>query len=78
MSRNFNSVTEIVTAVSDGDRRGTSLLYTLLKQDCLSTIRSYIVKRGGNDEDANDKFQDAVLVVIDAIQQGKFQIHRGL
>lgn len=74
MSRTFNSVSEIVAAVSDGDRRGASLLYSLLKQSCLPTVKSYILKRGGNDEDVDDKFQDAVLVVIDAIQQKKFRI----
>lgn len=76
MSSTFNSVNEIVEAVVLGDRKGKRLLYLLLKEKCFPNVRSYIGKRGGNIADAEDKFQDAMIVLMDAIQKEKFRIRQ--
>jgi RNA polymerase sigma factor (sigma-70 family) len=40
---------------------------------CFRMARSYVVKNGGNEQDAEDSFQEAVICFIELVQTGKFR-----
>ena len=66
------------TLVSDSDillsiRTGkNSRVLSYLYETTLKKVRSHIIRRGGNIEQANDIFQDAVIILFDTVRKNKF------
>ena len=63
---------EVVGRVGTGDARAEALLYRYLDQECYPKIERYLRNRGGSPEDSRDHFQDAVIVLLEAIKGEKF------
>lgn len=60
---------KILTAIYSGkDQQVLNLLY----KEVLPGIRSYVQKNNGNKEDANDIFQDTVLIFYNKVKQHQF------
>lgn len=59
---------EIISAIKEGsDRKVLDYLYAY----CLPKIRGYIVRNNGSEEEADDMFQDAVVVLYKQVTTGK-------
>ena len=69
----YQSVLEMVDAVKKGESRAQELLYALLQRKTFSLVRAYIFKNNGSLADAEDIFQDAVIVVLQGIKKEKLQ-----
>ncbi|MCB9298413.1 MAG: sigma-70 family RNA polymerase sigma factor [Lewinellaceae bacterium] len=65
---------EVVGRVGTGDARAEALLYRYLDQECYPKIELYLRNRGGLPEDARDHFQDAVIVLLEAVKKEKFTL----
>lgn len=66
------SLKSLADRARSGDSEAEALLYRYLSRECCPKIESYIRNRGGMPEDARDLFQDAVLVLLEAIKAGRF------
>ncbi|MCB9267134.1 MAG: sigma-70 family RNA polymerase sigma factor [Lewinellaceae bacterium] len=66
------SLKSLADRTRSGDPKAEALLYRYLSRECYPKIESYIRNRGGMPEDARDLFQDAVLVLLEAIKAQKF------
>ncbi|MCB9266087.1 MAG: sigma-70 family RNA polymerase sigma factor [Lewinellaceae bacterium] len=67
-----STLQKVVGRVRAGDARAEALLYRHLSQDCYPRIERYLRNHGGLPEDARDLFQDAVIVLLEAIKGEKF------
>lgn len=65
-------LSDIVSGIKNGDRRSQGILYTYLKDSCYLKINHYLLNTGGTKEDAEDCFQQAVMVLFNAIKKNKF------
>jgi RNA polymerase sigma factor (sigma-70 family) len=59
----------IINAIVSG--KGNEILSVLYK-DTLSKVRKMVLKNNGNHEEANDIFQDAVLIFFKQVRNGAF------
>lgn len=66
------SLKSLADRARSGDPKAEALLYRYLSRECYPKIESYIRNRGGMPEDARDLFQDAFLVLLEAIKAQKF------
>lgn len=57
-------------ALQHGDKKGLEKIY----RDFLPRIRSLITRNGGNDSDAVDVFQDALVILFQKSRQEGFQL----
>ncbi|MCB0550508.1 MAG: sigma-70 family RNA polymerase sigma factor [Phaeodactylibacter sp.] len=63
---------EVVEKARTGEPRAEALLYRYLSQECYPRIERYLRNRGGLPDDARDLFQDAVIILLEAIKAEKF------
>lgn len=68
MSQEFYSDTELLTAIATGDSAAIDQLYKLYHP----ILIKWICSRGGEEVDAEDAFQDAVLVLYEKAQDSEF------
>ncbi len=68
------SLNNLVNSVQSGVSKSKEILYLYLKKECFPTIEKYILHKGGTREDAKDLFQDAVIILLEAIKVGKFSL----
>jgi RNA polymerase sigma factor (sigma-70 family) len=55
------------------DRRNMDRAVRILYQEHAAVTRSFIMGRGGSEQDADDIFQETVISFIDTVQKGKFR-----
>ncbi|HET8573777.1 MAG TPA: sigma-70 family RNA polymerase sigma factor [Edaphocola sp.] len=68
MSQEFYSDTELLTAIAVGDSAAIDQLYKLYHP----ILIKWICSRGGEEVDAEDAFQDALLVLFEKAQDSEF------
>ncbi len=61
----------LIAAISDKKQLDSAIL-SLYKQYAEST-RSFIMSKGGSEQDADDIFQETVVAFIEVVQKGKFR-----
>lgn len=61
---------EYIEGLINEDRRVIQAIY----QNFSGRISNYIMQKGGSSEDAKDIFQDALLIIIDKMQNSDFQL----
>lgn len=71
----MSSKNNILTAILDN--RNQEVLNDLYKT-VLPKVKSYILNNSGNDEDAKDIFQDAVITFFHAVKTGKFDQNKSI
>jgi RNA polymerase sigma factor (sigma-70 family) len=65
----LSSDTRIVNLIRQGDEEGLVELY----RENRGMIRSYVLKNGGNADDAEDLFQEALIVLWENIRTHRFE-----
>ena len=70
------SDSELVEAISEKDMLEQAILQ--LYQDHAEITRSFIMGKGGTEQDADDIFQETVVSFIDTVQKGKFRQESGI
>lgn len=68
MSQVYYSDTELLSAIAAGDSAAVSVVYKLYHP----MLIKWICTRGGKEEDAEDAFQDAILVLYEKAQDSEF------
>lgn len=68
LSQGYYSDTELLTSISTGDSAAIRAIYKLYHP----MILKWIVGRGGKEEDAEDAFQDAVIVLFEKAHNPEF------
>lgn len=61
---------DLIDDIAQGRPEALETVY----QDHFPIILNYILKNSGNEEDAKDTFQEAVIVLYDKIIEGEFQL----
>ena len=74
--KNHFSDSELVIAIGDNQRLEQAILQ--LYQEHASIARSFIMGKGGTEQDADDIFQETVVSFIDTVQKGKFRQESGI
>jgi len=62
---------ELVTAIKEPELLNQAILQ--IYQDHAGITRSYIIGKGGSQQDADDIFQETVVAFIDTVRKGKFR-----
>lgn len=62
---------ELASAISSGKDLNQAIYF--LYQHYSEAIRSFIMGYGGNEQDADDVFQETVIAFIDAVKKGKYR-----
>lgn len=62
-----------IQAIQSNDREGIKAIYTAF----LPRIRTFILRNGGKEEDAQDVFQDALLILFDKSRAKGFVLSSG-
>jgi RNA polymerase sigma factor (sigma-70 family) len=70
------SDSELVEAISEKDLLEQAILQ--LYQDHSEVTRSFIMGKGGTEQDADDIFQETIVSFIDSVQKGKFRQESGI
>jgi RNA polymerase sigma factor (sigma-70 family) len=70
----IHSDKEILGAIGKGDDRVLEHLY----KQVLPKVKSYIARNSGNNEDARDIFQDAVVIFYKYVKTGKFDVQHDI
>src|SRR5450631_59527 len=70
------SDSELVEAISEKDMLEQAILQ--LYQDHAEVTRSFIMGKGGTEQDADDIFQETVVSFIDSVQKAKFRQESGI
>jgi RNA polymerase sigma factor (sigma-70 family) len=70
------SDSELVEAISEKDLLEQAILQ--LYEEHAGITRSFIMGKGGTEQDADDIFQETVVSFIDSVQKGKFRQESGL
>lgn len=60
---------QIIQRIISGNSDG---VLDFLYKNLLSKVRSYIIQNSGSKDDANDVFQDAVIIFFEYVRKGKF------
>ncbi len=60
------------------DKRNLNQAINFLYQEHAAVTRSFIMGRGGSEQDADDIFQETVISFIDTVQKGKFRFESGI
>lgn len=68
----INTEQDYLNAIVEGEMEGLDLIYAQF----LPPITRFILSKGGNAEDAQDIFQDALLILYEKGRKGDFQIER--
>jgi RNA polymerase sigma factor (sigma-70 family) len=70
------SDSELVEAISEKDLLEQAILQ--LYEEHAGITRSFIMGKGGTEQDADDIFQETVVSFIDSVQKGKFRQESGV
>jgi RNA polymerase sigma factor (sigma-70 family) len=70
------SDSELVEAISEKDLLEQAILQ--LYEEHAGITRSFIIGKGGAEQDADDIFQETVVSFIDSVQKGKFRQESGV
>jgi RNA polymerase sigma factor (sigma-70 family) len=70
------SDSELVEAISEKDLLEQAILQ--LYEEHAGITRSFIMGKGGTQQDADDIFQETVVSFIDSVQKGKFRQESGI
>jgi RNA polymerase sigma factor (sigma-70 family) len=70
------SDSELVEAISEKDLLEQAILQ--LYEEHAGITRSFIMGKGGTEQDADDIFQETVVSFIDSVQKGKFRQESGI
>ncbi len=62
---------ELISAISSGKDLNPAILF--LYQHYSEATRSFIMSYGGNEQDADDVFQETVVAFIDSVKKGKYR-----
>jgi RNA polymerase sigma factor (sigma-70 family) len=62
---------ELISAISSGKDLNPAILF--LYQQYSEATRSFIMSYGGNEQDADDVFQETVVAFIDSVKKGKYR-----
>jgi RNA polymerase sigma factor (sigma-70 family) len=62
---------ELIAAINDKKELDGAILF--LYQQYADTTRSFIMSKGGSEQDADDIFQETVVSFIEVVQKGKFR-----
>ncbi|HEY4290338.1 MAG TPA: sigma-70 family RNA polymerase sigma factor [Puia sp.] len=62
---------ELISAISSGKDLNPAILF--LYQRYSEATRSFIMSYGGNEQDADDVFQETVVAFIDSVKKGKYR-----
>ncbi len=65
-----SEILEILTRVPDQEDQVIRFLY----KECSATIKGYIRKNGGSDDDANDVIQDAIIIFYERVKNNRFSL----
>lgn len=71
-SRSFTDSEIIAALQGDSPRESEAAMYFLYEKYRVSAIR-WIEKRGGNKQDGEDVFQEAILELMGSVRAGKYQ-----
>ena len=70
------SDSDLVEAINEKDLLEQAILQ--LYQDHSEVTRSFIMGKGGTEQDADDIFQETIVSFIDSVQKGKFRQESGI
>jgi RNA polymerase sigma factor (sigma-70 family) len=70
------SDSELVEAI--GDKKMLEAAISQLYQEHAEITRSFIMGKGGTEQDADDIFQETIVSFIDSVQKGKFRQESGI
>src|SRR5258708_16873702 len=62
---------ELISAISSGKDLNPAILF--LYQHYSEATRSFIMSYGGNEQDADDVFQETVVAFFDSVKKGKYR-----
>ena len=71
----YDSPKTLLQGIKDGHQKAKEQLFLLLHQKCLPVVKAYIIKSGGTVEDAEDFFQEAMIILFVAIESGTFKLN---
>lgn len=63
--------TQLISAISSGKNLDPAIQF--LYRQYSEAIRSFIMSYGGNEQDADDVFQETVIAFIDSVKKGKYR-----
>lgn len=70
----YDSPQALLQGVKDGRQKAKEQLYLLMYRVCFPKVKGYILKSGGRVEEAEDFFQEAMIVLFLAIESGAFDL----
>lgn len=75
MSRSrFSNVAEIIEGVQEGEMEAKQHLYLFMEKYHYQSLSAYLLNNSGHAQDVEDKFQDAMIVLFQSIEAGRFQL----
>lgn len=75
MSRSrFTNIQDIIGGVREGEMKAKQLLYLFMEKYHSQSVSAYLVNNGGYAQDVEDKFQDAFIVLLQAIESERFRL----
>jgi RNA polymerase sigma factor (sigma-70 family) len=74
--KNRFSDSDLIEAIREKDLLEQAILQ--LYQDHSEITRSFIMGKGGTEQDADDIFQETIVSFIDSVQKGKFRQESGI
>ena len=74
MSEKRPLLKSLLDKIRSGDPEAEGLLYLYARSECYPSIGKYLYNRGASEDDICDVFQDAVLVLMDAVKGQKFNL----
>jgi RNA polymerase sigma factor (sigma-70 family) len=74
--KNRFSDSDLIEAIREKDLLEHAILQ--LYQDHSEITRSFIIGKGGTEQDADDIFQETIVSFIDSVQKGKFRQESGI
>lgn len=75
MSRSrFSNIQDIIEGVKEGEMEAKQLLYLFMEKYHSQSVSTYLVNQGGHTQDVEDKFQDAMIVLLQAIETERFRL----
>lgn len=75
MSRNsFTNIQEVIEGVKEGEMEAKQHLYLFMEKYHFQSVSAYLLNNGGHAQDIEDKFQDAIIALLQAIEAGRFRL----
>jgi len=72
------SDSELLSGLKSGDEMKKGKALRFIYKDSFPIVKSYILKNSGNEEDAADVFQDALIIFYEKIRLGQFELTSAL